>query len=88
VDKLKIDQSFVRDIPAQADDMAIAEAIIAMARALKLKVIAEGVETRDQVDFLRQHRCDQAQGFYFGRPQPLDEISTLIRSLRIRPPPT
>lgn len=80
VKKLKIDQSFIRDIPAQADDMAIAEAIITLARALKLKVIAEGVETRAQAEFLREHRCDQAQGYYYGRPVPLDEIAQLIRN--------
>lgn len=68
IDSVKIDRSFIRDIPEEANDAAITHAIIAMAHALKLKVIAEGVETEDQLIFLREHGCDEIQGYYFSRP--------------------
>jgi diguanylate cyclase (GGDEF)-like protein/PAS domain S-box-containing protein len=78
VDKLKIDQSFVRDLSGNAGGMTIVEAIIALGHALGLKVIAEGVETTEQADLLRGRKCDQAQGYYFGRPMPMDELVSLI----------
>jgi len=68
VHTLKIDQSFVRRISTSADDTAIVTAIISMARSLKLRVIAEGVETLQQLIFLRAHQCDEGQGYYFSRP--------------------
>lgn len=68
LDSIKIDRSFIRDIPEEVNDAAITHAIIAMAQALKLNVIAEGVETEDQLDFLREHGCDEIQGYYFSRP--------------------
>ena len=68
IDVLKIDQSFVRDITVDAEDAAIAAAIISLAHSLKLQVIAEGVETEAQLTFLRRHQCDQMQGYYFSRP--------------------
>jgi diguanylate cyclase (GGDEF)-like protein/PAS domain S-box-containing protein len=68
IDRLKIDRSFVKDIPADRDDMAIAATIIAMAHNLDLQVIAEGVEQSAQVDFLRRHRCDEVQGYLFSKP--------------------
>jgi diguanylate cyclase (GGDEF)-like protein/PAS domain S-box-containing protein len=74
VDALKIDRSFVKDLPQSDDDSAICAAIIAMARELKLKVIAEGVESAEQLDFLRHHRCDLAQGYYIGRPVPVADL--------------
>jgi diguanylate cyclase (GGDEF)-like protein/PAS domain S-box-containing protein len=78
IDRLKIDRSFVRDIPNDPDAVAIARAIIAMAHGLGLKVTAQGVETRDQVAFLRAHGCDGAQGYYFGEPQEGSEIARLL----------
>ena len=79
IDTLKIDQTFIREIPHDADDMAIAEAVIAMGGALQLKVIAEGVETDKQVTFLRNKGCGYAQGYFFSRPLPPDELLTVIQ---------
>ena len=70
VDKLKIDQSFIRDLGTDPDDAAIILAIIQMARSLNLKTVAEGVETAEMVARLRQFKCDEAQGYYFARPMP------------------
>jgi predicted signal transduction protein with EAL and GGDEF domain/FixJ family two-component response regulator len=78
VDALKIDRSFVKDLHTSDDDAAICAAIIAMARELKLKVIAEGVETREQLEFLREHRCDQAQGYLISEPIPADALQRLL----------
>jgi diguanylate cyclase (GGDEF)-like protein len=80
VDALKIDRSFVKDLSAKGDGGAICAAIIALARELKLRVIAEGVENHEQVDFLRAHRCDQAQGFLLSAPLPAEELEKLLRS--------
>lgn len=70
VDVLKIDRSFVSEIPTNADDAAIVRAIISMAHNLDITVVAEGVETRSQLDYLRECECDFVQGFLFGKPQP------------------
>lgn len=79
VDKLKIDQSFVRDIAQNPDDAAITGAIIAMGRQLKLKVIAEGVEDAEAERFLLKHRCDQMQGYLFSPPVPADVMAAMVR---------
>ena len=68
VDHLKVDRSFVRDLPADADDAAIVQAIIALGHKLGLKVVAEGVETAEQFDYLRRSACDEMQGYYFSKP--------------------
>jgi diguanylate cyclase len=79
VNTLKIDKSFVRDVEKSATDAAIATAIIAMGSSLKLKVIAEGVETEEQMEFLRENNCDQVQGFLFSKPLPADQALEILR---------
>jgi diguanylate cyclase (GGDEF)-like protein len=80
VDALKIDQSFVRQITAGGRDAAIVTAVISMARSLKLLVVAEGVETQDELEFLQAHDCDEAQGHYFSRPVPHQQFAMLLKS--------
>jgi diguanylate cyclase (GGDEF)-like protein/PAS domain S-box-containing protein len=74
IDIIKIDRSFIHEIPDNQDDMEITSAVIAMAHNLKLKVVAEGVETAEQLAFLRRHRCDVGQGYLFDRPIPGSEL--------------
>ena len=79
VDALKIDQSFVRQI-SDGEDTTIVTAVIAMARSLKLRVVAEGVETVGELTFLRAHQCDEAQGYYFSRPVPPQQFARLLKT--------
>lgn len=78
IDKLKIDKSFVRDVLTDANDDSLVRAIIAMARALQLSAIAEGVETQEQLDFLVANGCDGVQGYHIGRPMPAEQAADLI----------
>jgi diguanylate cyclase (GGDEF)-like protein/PAS domain S-box-containing protein len=79
IDVLKIDQSFVRDITSDPDHTAIARSIIALAHSLKLRVIAEGVETKDQLNYLGLHRCDAIQGHYFSQPVAAAECTQMLQ---------
>lgn len=78
LDTIKIDRSFIKDILTDEDDTTIVKAVLAMAKGLKLQVVAEGVETEDQLNFLRQEGCLCAQGYLLGRPLPAKEIETLL----------
>jgi diguanylate cyclase (GGDEF)-like protein/PAS domain S-box-containing protein len=82
IDALKIDRTFIRDVTVDADDAAITFAIIGLAHSLKLSVIAEGVETRDQLRFLEAHGCDEMQGFLFSRPVTAEECGHMLREDR------
>jgi EAL domain-containing protein (putative c-di-GMP-specific phosphodiesterase class I) len=78
IDALKIDRSFVREINRDMEGKAIINAIIALGRALRLTVIAEGVETREQETFLREQHCDEEQGFLISKPLPPDEFMAFL----------
>lgn len=79
VSRLKIDQRFIKDVTTSADDAAIVRATIGLAHELAIEVVAEGVETASQRDFLIAAGCKVAQGYYFGRPVPAAEVSGLLR---------
>jgi EAL domain-containing protein (putative c-di-GMP-specific phosphodiesterase class I) len=82
IDTIKIDGSFVRGLTDHVENRRIADAIIAMGRTLSLTVIAEGVETKAQADFLRERACDELQGFYFSKAVPADEFAQLLEARR------
>jgi len=90
IDTLKIDQSFVRQITTGGGGTHIVNAVIAMAQNLDLRVVAEGVETQEELAFLRARGCDEGQGYYFSRPVPPDQVAALLRNGHVRslfPPP-
>lgn len=78
VSQIKIDQSFVRDIPGNQDKAELVKAMISIAQALRLELIAEGVETHEQADYLNRHGCPAAQGYLFGKPMPYDAFTALL----------
>jgi diguanylate cyclase len=80
IDALKIDQSFVRQISAAPNDTSIVKAILSMGRSLNLRVVAEGVETHEELTFLQAQRCDEAQGYYFSRPVPPEGFAKLLET--------
>lgn len=79
IDTLKTDRSFVREVASNPDDAAIARAIIALAHSLQLNITAEGVETQEQLNYLKTHGCHEVQGYYFSRPVPADALANLLR---------
>lgn len=85
LDAVKVDRSFIRDITADPDDASITRAVITMAHQLKLKVIAEGVETEGQLALLVANHCDEIQGYYFSRPIPAGDMETMLREKRSLP---
>jgi diguanylate cyclase (GGDEF)-like protein len=80
IDAVKIDQSFIRQISTAGDDTTIVKAVIGMARGLKLRVIAEGVETQEEAAFLRAYRCEEAQGYFFSRPVPAQQFAMFLKN--------
>jgi EAL domain-containing protein (putative c-di-GMP-specific phosphodiesterase class I) len=80
VDSLKIDQSFVRQITDSTDETTIVSAIISMGQSLGLRVIAEGVETAEDLAFLRARHCEEAQGYFIARPIPAEQFGAMLRS--------
>jgi len=88
INALKIDRSFVRDVTTDVNDAAITLAVISMAHTLGLKVVAEGVETEEQLSFLADHGCDQIQGYYLAKPLPADECTHAIAAKRRLQPAT
>ena len=84
IDTLKVDRSFIRDIPQDPEDKAIVEAIIAMGKTLNLTVVAEGVETSEQQAFLRDHACDEMQGYFFSKPLPAEQFAQLLGAKKPR----
>lgn len=81
LDTIKIDGAFIEDVASNAESKGLTEAIIAVGRTLSLTVIAEGVETSEQVEYLREHACDEFQGFYLNVPMPAEEFARMLRSL-------
>jgi EAL domain-containing protein (putative c-di-GMP-specific phosphodiesterase class I) len=79
INTLKVDRSFIRDLPLDMDNKAVTEAVIVMGKTLKLTVVAEGVETKEQEKFLQEQICDEMQGFYFSKPISPDHFAALLR---------
>lgn len=86
IDSLKVDQSFVRDLATDPDDAALVMAIVNLAHTLRLRVVAEGVETQEQLRFLRLLRCDEIQGYLISKPLPVEGIEKLLARAKPRVP--
>jgi EAL domain-containing protein (putative c-di-GMP-specific phosphodiesterase class I) len=80
INALKVDRSFIREISTTPGETSIVTAVIGMGRSLGLRVIAEGVETREELIFLRAHQCDEAQGYYFSRPMPAEQFAGWLKT--------
>jgi EAL domain-containing protein (putative c-di-GMP-specific phosphodiesterase class I) len=80
VDTIKIDRSFIRNLAARGEDSSLTAAIIAMGKTLSLTVVAQGVETKEQAEFLREHACDEFQGFYFNKPLSARQFTELLQA--------
>ncbi len=80
ITSLKIDQSFIRQVDTGPEERAIVKAVIGMGRSLSLQIVAEGVETQEQLAFLRAHECDEAQGYYFSHPLPPEQFAGLLQT--------
>jgi EAL domain-containing protein (putative c-di-GMP-specific phosphodiesterase class I) len=78
IDALKIDKSFVRNVTTNSEDAAIIKAILSMSKGLQLRTVAEGVEEKDQLDFLTANECDEIQGYYFSRPLTIEAFTDLL----------
>jgi EAL domain-containing protein (putative c-di-GMP-specific phosphodiesterase class I) len=78
LDTIKIDRTFVHDLSAVSEESGFADAVIAMGKNLSVTVVAQGVETSEQAEFLREHACDELQGFYFNRPLPVEEFTKFL----------
>ncbi len=85
IDCIKVDRSFIKDIPVDVDDMAITKGVIALGHSLRLKVVAEGVETVEQRDFLQANDCDEFQGFLFSKPLAAEEVTALLKNHSRKP---
>jgi len=88
INTLKVDRSFIRNLPQDMDNKAITEAVIVMGKSLKLKVVAEGVETKEQEQFLQDQICDEMQGFYFSKPIAPDRFAALLRKNKVSARPS
>jgi len=86
LDTIKIDRSLIRGVTGAMDDENLAQAIIAMGRTLSLTIVAQGVETREQADYLRKHACNEFQGFYFNEPVPSEKLAQILRAQGEAPP--
>lgn len=84
IDTIKIDKSFIDEITEDSKEEAIAESIISLAHKMNLSVIAEGIETKKQLEFIRERKCDKAQGYYFSKPLPVEEIERMLIETRGR----
>ena len=80
IDTIKVDRSFIRNVPEDYEDKAIIEAIISMGQTLSLTVVAEGVETQEQMNYLKEHSCNEMQGYYFSKPVSADEFASLLKT--------